>query len=122
MFKALLCAGSTALALTALLATPAAAAPNKCSWEGTAPMCNARCPSGFKVMKRDKKGDGKKCVTGTKVFCCPANITTIRGKAPMCNGKCKPGEINAGTTNKTADGKTCTTGKAAICLKPVKAR
>jgi len=39
-----------------------------CFWSGTAPFCNGKCPAGFQA----KKGrDGKACLTGSKLYCCP---------------------------------------------------
>jgi hypothetical protein len=66
-------------------------------------------------MKRDKAGDGDKCATGTKAYCCLVHDTIIRGTAPFCNGKCKEGEENFGDVDHGPDGKPCATGKAAIC-------
>ena len=39
-----------------------------CFWSGRAPFCNGKCPAGF----IGKKGsNGARCVTGSKMFCCP---------------------------------------------------
>ncbi len=38
-------------------------------WFGTAPFCRGSCPSGWSPMRRDKSGDGKRCVSGWKVYC-----------------------------------------------------
>ena len=88
----------------------------KCVWEGKAPACNGKCSAGFKVIKRDKSGDGKKCVTGSKAYCCLTNAVKTRGKAPFCAGKCKPGEVRVGDSDKGENGNQCQTGKAAVCL------
>jgi len=87
----------------------------KCIWEGKAPACNGKCRAGFKNIKRSKKGNGKKCITGTKVYCCPVAHIIIRGKAPICNGKCKPGETRVGDSLEGENGNKCKVGKAAQC-------
>lgn len=86
-----------------------------CRWEGTAPACNGRCDAGFTLIKRDKAGNGKKCVTGTKAYCCLTSSIHIVGKGPFCNGKCPVGEETLGYQKEGKNGKKCTTGKAAIC-------
>uniref|UniRef100_T1JMR0 Granulins domain-containing protein n=1 Tax=Strigamia maritima TaxID=126957 RepID=T1JMR0_STRMM len=43
---------------------------NFCYWDGTAPFCHAECPSGYVACKADNCGDGKCCLTGTKLCCC----------------------------------------------------
>ena len=90
-----------------------------CVWEGKAPACNGKCKAGFKLIREDKAGDGKKCVTGTKALCCPDVMVVIRGKAPACNGKCEPGETRVGDSDTGEGGNKCLTGKAAQCINPV---
>ena len=99
------------------IAAPAAQA--KCVWEGKAPACNGKCKTGFKYIRSDKSGDGNKCVTGTKAYCCPDTMVIVRGKAPACNGECKPGETRVGDSSTGEGGKKCLTGKAAQCINPV---
>ena len=41
-----------------------------CTWVGTAPFCKGSCPAGFKARLSDVRGDGAKCVTGLKFYCC----------------------------------------------------
>ena len=41
-----------------------------CNWFGTAPFCKGRCPAGFRSSLVSTRGDGAKCVTGHKVYCC----------------------------------------------------
>lgn len=41
-----------------------------CRWFGTAPFCSGSCPPGYHQKMRDRRGDGKKCVSGSKVYCC----------------------------------------------------
>jgi|GEM_PF-5557322 len=94
-------------------------APTGCTWEGKAPACNGKCRLGYEVVRSDKRGDGKKCLTGNKVLCCKSADILIRGTAPACNGKCKPGEVFVGESNKGPNGKKCITGKAAKCLKKI---
>ncbi len=94
-----------------------ALAKKSCDWFGKAPFCNGKCPSGFKKIKTGKKGDGKKCATGKKAYCCRAAEIVVRGTAPLCNGRCKKGEIKVGTQKTGPKGKKCVTGKAAICLR-----
>lgn len=86
-----------------------------CIWEGKAPACNGECRPGYTLAKRDKEGDGKKCVTGTKAYCCKTSDVIIRGTAPLCNGKCEVGEEMLGDSDYGPNGKKCETGKAAIC-------
>ncbi|MEZ5728111.1 MAG: hypothetical protein R3E48_09045 [Burkholderiaceae bacterium] len=109
------------LALCAAVLLSATYAPNAqatCVWEGKAPACNGKCRTGFKLIKTSKSGDGKKCVTGSKAYCCPAANVITRGAAPACNGKCKAGEIRVGDSKKGPNGKKCITGKAAVCYNP----
>lgn len=43
-----------------------------CYWQGTAPFCNpGDCPPGFYAQKVDPNGDGSRCWSGLKVYCCP---------------------------------------------------
>lgn len=51
---------------------------NECKFFGTAPLCDGKCPPGWKDMKTNSIGghdsigrDGEKCLLGKKVFCCP---------------------------------------------------
>lgn len=41
-----------------------------CAWYDTAPICNAKCPAGIKESRRDFRGNGRCCRTGSKVLCC----------------------------------------------------
>lgn len=107
------------VASVALSLTLAPAAQAKCVWEGKAPLCNGKCKTGFKYIRSDKSGNGDKCVTGSKAYCCPDTMVVVRGKAPFCNGECKPGETRVGDSDKGEGGKTCVTGKAAQCINPV---
>ena len=86
-----------------------------CIWEGKAPFCNGDCRAGYTLTKRGDKGDGDKCATGTKAYCCKTSDVIIRGTAPFCNGKCKVGEEMLGDSDYGPNGKKCMTGKAAIC-------
>lgn len=106
--------------LACLAAPPAPAVADTCLWEGKAPACNGECRAGYTLVKRDKEGDGKKCVTGTKAYCCLTSDVIIRGTAPFCNGKCKEGEEMMGDSDYGPNGKKCETGKAAVCRLPVK--
>jgi hypothetical protein len=90
-------------------------ASDTCVWEGKAPICSGKCSPGFTLVERDKKGDGKKCTTGTKARCCLTTKIIIRGNAPFCNGKCKVGEERLEHPEYGPKGKKCTTGSAAIC-------
>jgi hypothetical protein len=99
----------------ALLVGGAAQASNACHWEGTAPLCNGKCDAGYTQTKTSKTGDGKKCSTGHKVYCCFTSSIHIVGKAPLCNGRCPAGEETVGYQKQGENGNTCVTGKAAIC-------
>ena len=50
-----------------------------CSWVGTSPFCSANCPVGFTTRLTSKKGDGRKCLTGTKKLCCPILTQQLSG-------------------------------------------
>lgn len=41
-----------------------------CKWFGTAVFCEAWCPGGWEYQRKSKRGDGKKCWTGEKYYCC----------------------------------------------------
>ena len=43
-----------------------------CYWAGTSPFCNAECKTGYRGCYTDAYGDGKKCLTGVKIYCCNA--------------------------------------------------
>ena len=49
--------------------TAPAAAGEVCVWEGKAPLCNGKCRPGYTLVRRSKKGNGKKCITGSKAKC-----------------------------------------------------
>ena len=87
-----------------------------CMWKGNAPACNGKCPAGFTMVKKDKKGIGTLCVSGWKAYCCSSDDIVIRGRAPTCNGICQPGETTIGYQKKGANGNKCLTGQAAMCL------
>jgi hypothetical protein len=67
---------AAALAALVFIGAPAGDADAKrasrsiCQWFGTAPICRGVCPKGWTPMAYDKKGDGKKCFSGTKAKCC----------------------------------------------------
>lgn len=53
---------------------PANAAADRvetCKWHGTAPVCKGSCPLGHHEKLRNVRGDGKKCASGSKAYCCP---------------------------------------------------
>jgi len=60
------CIGKTTESKECMLA----GCPEKCYWDGEAPFCGGRCPHGFYTKARDKYGDGKKCWSGEKHYCC----------------------------------------------------
>lgn len=107
LFAASIIAGSAGYSRTASADT--------CLWEGKAPACNGECRPGYTLARRDKSGDGKKCVTGSKAYCCLTSDVIIIGTAPFCNGKCGVGQEMLGDSDYGPDGKKCATGKAAIC-------
>ena len=106
---------ATLVAMVMLCVGSIASASDICRWEGTAPACNGECDPGYTLVKRGKEGDGKKCITGTKAYCCKTSEIRTDGKAPFCNGKCKPGEEMLGDSDKGENGNKCLTGKAALC-------
>jgi hypothetical protein len=99
-----------------LVGGAAHAANNACRWEGTAPFCDGKCDSGYTQTKTSKVGDGKKCTTGHKVYCCLTASIHIVGKAPFCNGRCPTGEVTVSYQKQGENGQQCITGKAAVCL------
>lgn len=48
----------------------AATDASDCRWFGTAPFCNGSCPVGYDHKLTSAKGDGKRCSSGSKVYCC----------------------------------------------------
>ena len=90
-------------------------------WRGAAPFCSGSCPKGWAEEKRDKQGPAgaKKCVTGTKAYCCFVQVTEVFGKAPACDGNCPTGWTRQGDSDVGENGQKCVTGKAAICSKDV---
>lgn len=84
-----------------------------CYWAGVAPFCNGQCQQGYTEMRRDEKGDGLACVTGTKVLCCEEECQWI-GTAPFCRGSCNEG-LKSIKHDKFGDGKRCWTGHKALC-------
>jgi hypothetical protein len=42
----------------------------KCRWDGEAPTCFGRCKPTEKEVATDKVGDGNRCITGHKAYCC----------------------------------------------------
>ena len=91
------------------------AASDACHWEGTAPICSGKCAPGYTQTKTSKTGDGKKCSTGHKAYCCFTSAIHIVGKAPFCKGRCPTGEETVGYQKQGENGNTCVTGSAAIC-------
>ncbi|KAF8905724.1 hypothetical protein CPB84DRAFT_1771049, partial [Gymnopilus junonius] len=63
---------------TLVLASPSPAEDAKgiiadsedCHWKGTAPFCEGSCEEGYTTERRDIFGDGHRCITGFKVYCC----------------------------------------------------
>lgn len=47
-----------------------ALAEDQCEWFGTSPLCDGECPGGWRYVRRSNEGDGKKCWTGEKKYCC----------------------------------------------------
>ncbi|KAK4036937.1 hypothetical protein OUZ56_028983 [Daphnia magna] len=69
------------LAVTAILPTnsqiissvlePQASLGTGCFWSGTSPFCFGKCGKFYQTVITDRRGDGKKCVSGFKTLCCP---------------------------------------------------
>ena len=57
------------LVATATLASEAAT-NDDCHWVGTAPFCQGSCEDGYTTQKKDIWGDGRRCWTGLKAYCC----------------------------------------------------
>jgi hypothetical protein len=53
----------------------------QCQWFGEAPACDGECPAGWTEKRRSKTGDGHKCFTGSKVYCCNFQETCVPEKA-----------------------------------------
>jgi hypothetical protein len=47
-----------------------------CVWRGTAPFCEGECMPGEDRSGVSKTGDGERCVSGSKVLCCPDGRVT----------------------------------------------
>jgi hypothetical protein len=49
----------------------------RCKWFGTAPFCKGHAgichKKGMVAARYSKRGDGRKCLRGRKVLCCPKN-------------------------------------------------
>lgn len=41
-----------------------------CYWDGTSPFCAGGCPQGYIDCRTDTWGDGARCWTGYKKYCC----------------------------------------------------
>jgi hypothetical protein len=54
----------------------------RCEWFGEAPFCDGECPAGWTERKRNKRGDGNKCATGSKVYCCDFQERCVPERAP----------------------------------------
>lgn len=117
MFRTLSSSITTSLVISALVLTAnvSTVLAKVCVWEGKAPICNGKCRPGYTRITGSKRGDGKKCLSGKKAYCCKTSELIIRGTAPFCNGKCKKNEEMLGKSNRGPKGKKCITGKAAIC-------
>ncbi|KJA17782.1 hypothetical protein HYPSUDRAFT_45966 [Hypholoma sublateritium FD-334 SS-4] len=53
----------------------------KCYWAGTAPFCMGVCRPGDVLVRRSAFGDGARCWTGTKAYCCPPGGANDPGKS-----------------------------------------
>lgn len=53
----------------------------KCYWAGTAPFCMGVCRPGDVLVRRSAFGDGARCWTGTKAYCCPPGGANGPGKS-----------------------------------------
>ena len=53
----------------------------KCYWAGTAPFCMGVCRPGETLIRRSAFGDGARCWTGTKAYCCPPGAVNGPGKS-----------------------------------------
>ncbi|KAI9552351.1 hypothetical protein GHT06_022716 [Daphnia sinensis] len=42
-----------------------------CFWSGTSPFCFGKCGKFYHTVATDRRGNGKKCVSGFKTLCCP---------------------------------------------------
>jgi hypothetical protein len=42
----------------------------RCEWRGSAPFCGGECAADEREASRNDRGDGYRCVTGTKAYCC----------------------------------------------------
>jgi len=110
---------------------PSSSTPKGAKWFGTAPICRGKCPKGWQLLKRSKRGNGKKCLTGKKVLCKPKPkpsgstsgskpkyVQKWYGTAPFCRGKCPRGWKKL-KSSKRGSGKRCATGRKVLCRKRV---
>ncbi len=105
-------------------------------WFGTAPFCKTK-PSdcakrGMIYIKSNKRGDGKKCLTGRKVLCRQKTVAPEPrvpgqkwfGSAPFCGGKksdCSKRGMTFVRYSKRGNGKSCVSGRKVLC-KPANQR
>lgn len=101
-------------------------------WIGTAPSCNASprdCTDrGMEFVRRDDRGDGSECWTGTKVLCrgwrdapTPQTADVWLGTAPACSASaqdCTRLGMTHVRSDKSGDGATCVTGSKVLCTAP----
>lgn len=94
-------------------------------WLGTAPICKTK-PSdcnnyGMKYIRSNKRGNGKKCLTGTKVLCeGDKNAPPIKwiGTSPICKGRasdCESFDMDYIKKNRKGIGKPCLSGFKVMC-------
>ena len=97
------------------------AEPNACIdyWGGTAPFCHPDpCKFGWHQTQESKTGDGKKCLTGHKIYCqCdvkPNCQDFWSGTAPFCKGSCPAGYKELYQSS-VGNGGLCFTGHKSYC-------
>ncbi len=94
-------------------------------WLGTAPICKTKpsdCANyGMKYIRSNKRGNGKKCLSGTKILCIgDKNALPIKwiGTSPICKGRasdCESFDMDYLGKSRSGIGKRCLSGFKVKC-------
>ncbi|MCJ1355899.1 MAG: hypothetical protein MMC33_005891 [Icmadophila ericetorum] len=65
--------------------------PSKCTWRGTAPLCNGHCQDNEVALESNKWGSGDYCEDGLKFYCCEIpDEKNLNCRETDCGGSCDP--------------------------------
>jgi len=76
-----------------------------CYWAGSAPFCSGTCPVGYREQNKDKKGDGSKCWSGYKAYCCRDNVVPTSApakKVPTKHATSVTSDVDTSSSDTTA--------------------